>query len=335
MATISDVARLSGISVSTVSRVINDSPHVSPDKRARVLAAMEQLGYTPLQAARQMRGSGSGNIAVFVPNITNPFFAYLVNAIERKCREHNYKTLIIQTYGEQAAEIESLDLLRFHHVDGAILCALENDASTIRKYTKYGSIVICNEYNGDKTIPTIQGRQYEGYLEATNYLIDKGYKNIAYCTGSRMVALQELGVNVNSDRYRGYAEAMSNHGLAANPAFIYTNVRTFEDGQYLVREFAEMTNRPDAIISGSDQVAAGMVFAAEQQGIRIPDDLAIMGMDDQPIATQIAVPLTTIRQPIEAEGRMAAEELVRRLSGDDGRITRHKLDLTLVVRQSA
>lgn len=335
MATISDVARLSGISVSTVSRVINDSPHVSPDKRARVLAAMEQLGYTPLQAARQMRGSGSGNIAVFVPNITNPFFAYLVNAIERKCREHNYKTLIIQTYGEQAAEIESLDLLRFHHVDGAILCALENDASTIRKYTKYGSIVICNEYNGDKTIPTIQGRQYEGYLEATNYLIDKGYKNIAYCTGSRMVALQELGVNVNSDRYRGYAEAMSNHGLAANPAFIYTNVRTFEDGQYLVREFAEMTNRPDAIISGSDQVAAGMVFAAEQQGIRIPDDLAIMGMDDQPIATQIAIPLTTIRQPIEAEGRMAAEELVRRLSGDDGRITRHKLDLTLVVRQSA
>ena len=97
MATISDVAKLSGISVSTVSRVINDNPHVSPEKRQKVLEAMEQLGYAPMQAARQMRGSGSQNIAVVIPNITNTFFAYLVNAIERTCREHDYKTLIIQT----------------------------------------------------------------------------------------------------------------------------------------------------------------------------------------------------------------------------------------------
>lgn len=335
MATISDVARLSGISVSTVSRVINDSPHVSPDKRARVLAAMEQLGYTPLQAARQMRGSGSGNIAVLVPTITNPFFAYLVNSIERTCRERDYKTMIIQTYGKKESEREALDLLKFHHVDGAILCALENDASTIRKFAKYGSIVICNEYNGDESIPSVQGRQYEGFLEATEYLISKGHKSIAYCTGSRMVALQELGKNVNSDRYRGYAEAMSNHGLAMNPAFIYTNVRTFEDGQSFIREYARLENRPDAVITGSDQVAAGMVFEAGRMGIRVPDELAILGMDDQPIATQVEPALTTIRQPIDDEGRLAAEELLGMLLGKDGKTTRQRLDLTLVVRQSA
>lgn len=335
MATISDVARLSGISVSTVSRVINDSPHVSPDKRARVLAAMEQLGYTPLQAARQMRGSGSGNIAVFVPNITNPFFAYLVNSIEQTLREHEYKTMIIQTGGDKANEREAFNLLKFHHVDGAILCAIENDAGTIRKCARYGCIVICNEYNGDKSIPSVQGRQYEGFLQATEYLINKGHKNIAYCTGNHMVALQELGASIDSDRYRGYAEAMSDHGLAMNPAFIYTKVRTFEDGQTFIREFTGLKNRPDAVITGSDQVAAGMVFEARKQGVRIPEDLAIVGVDDQPIATQIETPLTTIRQPVKEEGRLAAEELLHRLSGDDGPARRHRVDLTLVVRQSA
>lgn len=99
LATISDVARLSGLSVSTVSRVINNKPHVSEDKKRRVQEAMDALGYSPLQAARQMRGSGSGNIAVAVPTIMNNFFACLVDSIERTCRTYNYRTLITQTYG--------------------------------------------------------------------------------------------------------------------------------------------------------------------------------------------------------------------------------------------
>ena len=99
MATISDVAKLSGLSVSTVSRVINNKPHVSEAKRQRVQEAMDALGYSPLQAARQMRGSGSGNVAVVVPTITNNFFAHLVDSIERTCSKYAYRTLIIQTYG--------------------------------------------------------------------------------------------------------------------------------------------------------------------------------------------------------------------------------------------
>lgn len=335
MATISDVAKLSGISVSTVSRVINDSPHVSPEKRQKVLDAMEQLGYTPLQAARQMRGSGSGNIAVIVPDITNPFFAYLVNAIESTCREHNHKTMMLQTNGDKQLEIESLGLLQFHHVDGMIFCALENDISVLHRYAKYGSIVICNEYSSDEAFSTVQARQYEGFYEATEYLIGRGYHKIGYCTGSRQVTLQDIGEDINSDRYRGYAEAMSAHSMVANPAFVYTRMRTFDDGREFIRRLVTGKNRPDAVIAGSDQVAAGMVFEAGKQGIKVPDDLAIMGVDNQPIATQIEIPLTTIHQPVLEEGQIATKEMLRAINGEDVRPVRTKLDLTLVVRESA
>ena len=179
MATISDVARLSGLSVSTVSRVINNKPHVSEEKKRKVKEAMDALGYSPLQAARQMRGSGSGNIAVSIPSITNSFFAYLVDSIERTCRKYNYRTLITQTFGEKEREEEAMELVRMHHADGIILCAIENDWDKIRSYEQYGKVVVCNEYNEDTSISTVCGRQYEGFYEAAEYLIGKDYQRIA------------------------------------------------------------------------------------------------------------------------------------------------------------
>lgn len=335
MATITDVARVSGISVSTVSRVINDSPHVSEAKRKKVLEAMEQLGYTPMQAARQMRGSGSKNIAVVIPDITNPFFAYLVNAIESTCRENDYKTMVLQTNNDKKLEEEALTLLKFHHVDGVILCAIENDKKVIQKYAKFGSIVICNEYNDDDTFSSIQAKQYEGFYQATEYLINQGYEKIGYCTGSRRVVLQDIGIDINSDRYRGYVEAMSAHDKVANPAYTFTRIKNFEDGQKLIQKFVKDKNLPDAVIAGSDQAAAGMIFEARKQGLKVPEDLAIMGVDDQPIATQIEVPLTTIHQPVQEEGKLAAKEMLQSLSEEKKEVNKTELDLQLVIRQSA
>ena len=123
--------------------------------------------------------------------------------------------------------------------------------------------------------------------------------------------------------------------MVANPAFVYTGIKTFEDGQKFIEEYADLDVRPDAVKAGSDQVAAGMVFEARKRGIRIPEDLAIMGVDDQPIATQIEIPLTTIRQPVEEEGRLAAVELLRQLGGDKKKSVRKKLKLELAIRQTA
>lgn len=337
MATISDVAKLSGLSVSTVSRVINNKPHVSEAKRQRVQEAMDALGYSPLQAARQMRGSGSGNVAVVVPTITNNFFAHLVDSIERTCSKYAYRTLIIQTYGERAGEEEALNLLRMQHADGAILCAIENQWELIRKFTQYGRLVACNEYNEDHEISMICGRQYEGFQKATEYLLGKGHQRIAYCTGAKALVLQPKGLNIDSDRYRGFIETLSKAGKSADPDQMFMRIHTMEDGKRVMKKILNLSlqERPDAVIAGSDEVAAGMVIEGLANGIRIPEDIAILGVDDQPLASCIQIPLTTIRQPIAQEGEYAAKEMIRQLRDGAEDTIRKELDLELVIRQSA
>lgn len=335
LATISDVARLSGLSVSTVSRVINNKPHVSEDKKRRVQEAMDALGYSPLQAARQMRGSGSGNIAVAVPTIMNNFFACLVDSIERTCRTYNYRTLITQTYGAKDREEEAMELVRMHHADGIILCAIENDWKKLKNYGQYGKVVACNEYNDDRDVSMIYGKQYEGFYEASEYLIQKGHRKIAYCTGSHALSIQPQGINIDSDRYRGYVEAMSNNQLVANPNWLFSGIGTLEDGRKVMHQILELKDRPDAVIAGSDEVAAGMMMETLACGVHVPKDIAIMGVDDQPIASLIQVPLTTIRQPIREEGEYAAKEMVRQLTAEAEETVRKELELELVIRQSA
>ncbi len=335
LATISDVARLSGLSVSTVSRVINNKPHVSEEKKRRVQEAMDALGYSPLQAARQMRGSGSGNIAVAVPTIMNSFFACLVDSIERTCRTYNYRTLITQTYGEKDREEEAMELVRMHHADGIILCAIENDWKKLKSYGQYGKIVVCNEYNEDCDISMVYSRQYEGFRKASEYLLDKGHRKIAYCTGSHSVILQSQGMNIDSDRYSGYLEGLNGRGVVANPKWLFSGVGNLEDGRRTMHQILQMSERPEAVIAGSDEVAAGMMMEALANGVRVPEDIAIMGVDDQPLASILQIPLTTIRQPIQKEGTYAAKEMVRQLTEDNVEPRRKELDLELVIRQSA
>ncbi len=335
MATISDVAKLSGLSVSTVSRVINNKPHVSEVKRQKVQEAMDALGYSPLQAARQMRGSGSGNIAVVVPTITNSFFAQLVDSIERTCSKYSYRTLIMQTYGEQTGEEEALNLLRMQHADGAILCAIENPWDLIKGYTQYGKLVACNEYNDDRETSMICAKQYDGFRKATEYLLQKGHRRIAYCTGARALVLQPEGLDIDSDRYRGYVEALSANGAVADPVQMLTRIHTLEDGRKAMHQLLELSERPDAVIAGSDEVAAGMVIEGLSCGVKIPEDIAVMGVDDQLLASCIQIPLTTIRQPVVKEGELAAKEMVRQLRDGAEDAVRKELELELVIRQSA
>jgi len=337
LATISDVAKLAGMSVSTVSRVINNKPHVTEEKRRKVQEAMKALGYSPLQAARQMRGSGSNNIAVVVPTITNNFFACLVDSIERECRKHQYKTLITQTYGEKQNEEEAMSLLSMHHADGIILCSIENEWEMLKSYLNYGKLIACNEYNEDQSVSMIRAKQYEGFYKATEYLLSQEKRGIAYCTGTKTLALQPVGANIDSDRYTGYVNALSDKGILTNQKWLFRGIGTLEDGRKVLRQIMEMNknDRPEAIIAGSDEVAAGMVMEAAKVGLRIPEDLAIMGVDDQPLATFLQIPLTTIRQPVQEEGKLAAREMVRQLTGDFEDAVRTELDLELVIRQSA
>ncbi|MFH5811026.1 LacI family DNA-binding transcriptional regulator [Companilactobacillus sp. FL22-1] len=317
MTTISDVAKLAGLSVSTVSRVINNSPHVSERKRSLVESAMQELGYVPLPAARQLRGSKTNTMAVTIPRIVNPFFSYLVDAIEQKLDEAGYSTLIVQTFSRPEEEITALNLLKNQQVDGVILCSIENPWSVIEDYLKYGKIVLVNEYFKENIkVPTIKADQYSGFYQATNFLFENGYQNIAYATGRKAITIMKRGENFDSDRFAGFQDSLNEHGTGFNYDWLFTGAHTAEDGKKILNEIMLLKNRPDVIIAGSDEVAMGIIQQAQERQIKIPNDLGVLGVDDQPVSANLSIPLTTIKQPVNEMGIRSAMAMLELMSGD-------------------
>ncbi|MEW9669408.1 LacI family DNA-binding transcriptional regulator [Ammoniphilus sp. 3BR4] len=329
MPTISDVVRLSGVSKTTVSRVINNSPYVSKEKRERVLEVMRELGYTPNPAARRLRGQLTTTIGVIVPRIVNPFFSYLVDAMEKIAYRNGYQVLIFQSNEDKKKELAFLNLLKTKQVDGIIMTSIEHEWSIIEPFMEYGPILLCNEYVNHARVPMVRLDQYKGAFLGVKHLIDRGHQKIAYCTGGLFT---EHGKD--KDRNQGYQKALEEAGIKVNPQWIFVNQHSIEDGKQVMRQILEMEDRPTAVFTGSDEVAAGMIMEAKEHQVRIPEDLAIIGFDDQPHAEMLEPKLTTIRQPIEQMGEKAMEILIEMLHNPDLEPVVCELPIELVIRKS-
>lgn len=329
MATISDVAKLSGLSKTTVSRVINNHPYVSDKKREKVLEAMEELGYTPNPSARRLRGQLTTTIGVIVPRIVNPFFSYLVNSIERAAYKKGYQVLICQSHEDKEKEIAFLNLLKTRQVDGIIMTSIENDWKLIESYNKYGSILLCNDYVDQAVVPMIRLDQTKGAYLGVKHLIEKGHQKIAYCTGG---LFDKEGKG--KDRNQGFQKALYEAGMQINPNWIFINQHTIEDGKQILKQIIELDDRPTAIFTGSDEIASGIMIEAKELGLTIPNDLAIIGFDDQPVAEILDPKLTTIRQPVDQMGKKAIEVMIEMLENPKMEIKNYELPIELIVRQS-
>ncbi|WP_273851843.1 LacI family DNA-binding transcriptional regulator [Guptibacillus spartinae] len=329
MVTISDVAKRSGLSKSTVSRVINNHPYISKEKRELVQKAMEELGYYPNPAARRLRGQLKSTIGVIVPRIVNPFFSYLVNSIEQTAFEHNFQVLIFQSNENKEKELSFLNLLKTRQIDGIILTAIENDADTIHSYTQYGPILFCNEYLNHSTIPSIRVDQSKGAYLGTKHLIEQGHSKIAYCTGGLFA---EDGKD--KDRNQGYQKALNEAGLSLNPNWIFVDQHSIQDGKSVLQQILKMDDRPTAIFTGSDEVAAGVMIEANDQNVKVPENLAVIGFDDQPLAEMLHPKLTTIKQPISLMGEKAVEGLVTMMQENSTIPENIELPVELIERKS-
>ncbi|REJ07538.1 LacI family DNA-binding transcriptional regulator [Halobacillus trueperi] len=329
MATISDVAEKTGLSKATVSRVINNHPYISKEKRELVYKAMEELGYQPNPSARRLRGQLTNTIGVIVPRIVNPFFSYLVDAMEQVAYENNYQVLMFQSDEKKDKELYFLNLLKTKQVDGLIMTSIENDREVIESYTEYGPILFCNEYKSRSDLPVVRVDQAEAAYLGTKHLLDRGYRKIAYCTGGLFV---EDGKD--KDRNVGFQKALNDYNINVNTGWVFVNKHTIEDGKHVMKQIAEMRERPDAIFTGSDEIAAGVLMEAKALGMKIPEDLAVIGFDDQPIAEMIDPALTTIRQPIKEMGTESVGMLLRLLKNHPLEQKHQELSVELVVRSS-
>jgi DNA-binding LacI/PurR family transcriptional regulator len=329
VATISDVVKLSGLSKTTVSRVINNHPYVSKENREIVLNSIKELGYVPNPSARRLRGQLTTTIGVIVPRIVNPFFSYLVNAIEQAAFKQGYQVLISQSNEDKNKELAFLNLLKTKQVDGIIMTSIENDWVVIESYKQYGSILLCNDYVNQDVIPMIRLDQVKGAYLGVRHLIEKGHQKIAYCTGG---LFDEEGKG--KDRNHGFQKALTEAGIKVNPKWIFIDQHTIEDGKRIMKQIVEMNDRPTAIFTGSDQVAGGMIIEAKEHGLTIPEDLAIIGFDDQPIAEILDPKLTTIRQPVDELGEKSIEVMIDMLQNPDMEIENYELPIELIVRKS-
>jgi DNA-binding LacI/PurR family transcriptional regulator len=331
VATISDVVKLSGLSKTTVSRVINNHPYVSKEKREAVLNAMKELGYVPNPSARRLRGQLTTTIGVIVPRIVNPFFSYLVNAIEQAAFQKGYQVLISQSNEDKNKELAFLNLLKTKQVDGIIMTSIENEWETIKPYKDFGPLLFCNEYLNEANVPIIRLDQCKGAYIGVKHLIERGHKKIAYCTGGLFA---EDGKD--KDRNQGYQKALKEAGITVNPKWVFVNQHTIEDGKQVIKQILAMDegDRPTAVFTGSDEIASGMMIEAKEHGITIPGDLAIIGFDDQPLAEMLDPKLTTIRQPVNEMGEKAVEVIIDMLSNLEAEVENYELPIELVVRQS-
>jgi len=328
MTTIKEVAAKTGLSPTTISRVINRHPYVDDAKRKKVLDAMDELGYVPNSSARRLRGQKTNTIAVIISRIINPFFSHLVDAMELVAGEKGYQLILCDSRLNKEREIAQLELLKTKQVDGIILASLQNEWKDIEPFTKYGPIISCNEYDNNAQIPIIRcDQQYGGYI-GTKHLIEKGHRKIAYAGGADRIQL-------TFDRKIGFYKAINEQGLSVPNDWMFLSFYGIEDGKNIFRQIQAMKDRPTAIFAGGDEVAAGIIQEAKRSHNRVPEDIAVVGFDNQPIADLIEPGLTTIEQPMKLMGTRAMEMMVDMIK------YKHKvaykkeiLPLQLVIRQS-
>jgi LacI family transcriptional regulator len=309
MATIEDVAKLAGLSRSTVSRVINNHPYVTERKKQLVYQAMKELDYYPNSSAQRLRKQKTDTIAVLVPSLTNPFFPFLIEGLEIVAVENGLQLLICQTHQNKDKERNYLQLLQTKQVDGLILTSLENDWDSIAPFKESGPIIMCNEYRSEATVPVVRLDQVKGSYLGAKHLIESGHKKIAYCGNNK----GELG----ADRETGFLAALDEYNIEMNNQWIFRDTPSIEAGKRILRTILSLEDKPTAIFAGSDEVGAGIVKEAKLQGLQIPEDIAVIGFDDLPVAQLMEPSLTTVKQPIKEMGQKTMEIMVSMLTNQD------------------
>jgi DNA-binding LacI/PurR family transcriptional regulator len=292
MANIRDLARMSGVSVTTVSRVLNNHPYVSEEKRNAVLAAIKASDYHKNINAVNLSKGKTQLMGVVLPYSDHPYFALLLKGIAKLAMQHNYKLVLFQTDYQEDRELEALEMLKLKQIDSLIICSRACDLEVIEEHVQYGPIVLC-EKTGSERISSTFVDHYSTFYKALSYLYENNHKKIGYCVG-------RISGASSKEREAAYRDFANQYNLEFNPDYIIDECIYFEDGERVVARLREMGSPPTALLVTNDQVAAGIVTCCQKLNISIPGELAILGFDNQPIAKMMDI--TTVEIPHEEMG---------------------------------
>lgn len=313
--TIRDIAARAGVSIMTVSRVMNSSGYVSAKTRQRVEEAVKALGYQPNLLARSLINRKSSFVYVIVPDIANPFYAELTRGVERIAREEGYSIILSNAHWDTKMECEHIEAARGRMAEGIILVLPMINEETIGRYARQLPLVVVDRFIHSPEIDRIYIPQEKGAERGVAYLIESGHSRIAFLSGPGEIHNSRV-------RQDGYEQALRQHGIAFDPDLILPGDFSFESGERALaiiesRSLLAGPGRITALFAASDMMAFGFMRSAFREGIRIPEDISLLGFDDISLASVTNPPLTTIRHPYREMGEEAMKHLLTKL-GEGG-----------------
>jgi LacI family repressor for deo operon, udp, cdd, tsx, nupC, and nupG len=321
---IREVAQAAKVSVATVSRTLQMPDVVAPATRSRVQAAIERLGYRPNAQARMLRTARTHVIVALVPDISNPFFAEVIRGIEQVAHQNGYSVLLGETQNSRAREKAYAELLETKQADGLI--TLMPHIPTLAMARPFPIVNAC-EYVKDKSVTSVYVDNEGASYEATTYLLTLGHREIAFVTGP-------MDSPISVDRDRGYERALQQAGIKRDRRLTAAGDFSVEAGIRAVDGLLAQQQRFTAVFCSNDEMAVGAIHAIKSKGLRVPQDISVVGFDDIRFSRYTDPPLTTIAQPKDELGREAMSMLIELMRGTDIPARKRILLTQLVVRGS-
>ena len=328
-----DIARIAQVSPSTVSRALQDHPRISPERRAEIQQLAETLGYRPSQMARALVTGRSHMLGAVVTDVTDPFVAEVLKGAEAAAREAGYGLLFAMSNREPAQELAAAETLLDHEVDALIVISarvpdryLELPRGANRGTGEETPLVLVNNELAGQRIFSVRMDNAGGARAAVTYLRQLGHQRIAFVAGP-------AGGRSTQERRAGYAQGLDANGLGPAPELIVSGGGLLEDGPRALSALMELRNRPTAVLCYNDLAAIGLLAAAARSGLRVPEELSVVGFDNIPLAAYAVPALTTVEQPTGALGRAAVAACLRALAGEQA--PNRVLQGRLIVRESA
>jgi DNA-binding LacI/PurR family transcriptional regulator len=298
---IKDIAKAAGISHSTVSRALSDSPLVKAETKARIQRLAREMGYSPDARARSLVKGQTRTVGVVVTTIADPFVAEVVQGIESTAHDHDYTVILCSSSAEPEREIAAVEMLRSKRVDGVIVTSSRVGALYLEHLERIGApIVLINshsENSGRYTYSVSVDNQHGGHL-ATAHLIQLGHRRIAYIS-------RPSDFSSNLERMAGYRQALDEAGLAFDPALVVPGTGHADGGETALPALLALDEAPTAVFCYNDMTAIGLLHAAREVSLQIPQNLAVVGFDDLLLSSYVCPPLTTVAQPKAEMGQRA------------------------------
>ena len=323
--TIRDVARTAGVSVSTVSRVLNGKLDVASDTQDRILSVIDDLGYTINLAARSMRSQKNNMVGLIMPDIAYPFAIEVMKGVNQAIAESAFDLLVYTTgdvrkSGRAFHEQKYVSLLNNSVTDGIIIVA-----PVVGEYSTDAPIVSIDPTISHPHYPSVHATNYQGAMDAMDYLLGLGHKRIGFIGG-------RAELESSNRRLRGYYDSLEKAGVPLDEMLVTSGDYTTETGAKYARELLSINDPPTAIFASNDQSAIGVFQVAEEMGVRIPEDLSVVGFDNIPESKFMG--LTTVDQFISQMGYVATNMLIRLIDGEALDSHTHRIQTQLVIRSS-